>query len=364
VNKKIVLVGRDAAPSGCFERLEPILKRSGFEVCLFANKGKPLLNSVEEVILAVSSADVVILGMSSSPKLAQYEIVAGESAKRAGVSYGFYGDTPRCWARARKGAWFEQLAQHAAFYFGVTQADADLSVEVFPNAQLVFTGNPLREEIAFSRFTREEVRTKLDITQGEKLVLAAGGKLTAGNMASWVLLMDALASLAKKGQCFQLIFAIHPGDRTPYAVDTATQSEMRLYDELVSLSPVPTRIVGKNLLTTSDIVPGADIIVEFGTSIGIEGAYHDVPVVSLGFEILFRRLEQISGTRTLEVVESGLSELIIADVRKLTDTIDYLLTPSGFAEMYTKKQKFHPKSTERSIALRKITEAILKIVKE
>ena len=173
--------------------------------------------------------------------------------------------------------------------------------------------------------------------------------------------MDALALLAAQGERFQLILAAHPGDRTPHAVDSATQKEMKLYDELISFSPVSTRIVTKDILTTSDIVPGADVIVEFGSSIGIEGAYQGVPVVSLGFEILFRRLEQASGTRTLEAVGDGLSELVVADASKLANTIKRLLTPNGFAEMRAKQQELCPKPKERGAALRKIAEAIAQV---
>jgi hypothetical protein len=244
----------------------------------------------------------------------------------------------------------------------VTQADADAARGVFPNAQLIGTGNPLREEMAFPRFTREEVRAKLDITPEEKLVLAPGGKFAAGNIASWVVVMDALALLTAGGQRFQLVLAVHPGDRTTYAVDSATQKEMKLYEELCSFSPVPARIVGKDVLTTSDMVPGADIIVEFGSSIGIEGAYQGVPVVSLGFEILFRRLEQASGTRTLEVVGDGLSELVVADANKLAETVKCLLSSTGFAEMRARQQELCPKPKERGAALRKIAECVTQVI--
>jgi hypothetical protein len=353
VDRKAVLVARDAAPSGCFKRLEPVLEERGFDVVLIIGEGKPLTKTVEEIVLAVvSQASVVILGMSSSLELAQPEIAAGEAARGVGKPYGFYGDVPRCWALARTGAWFEELASGAAFYFGVTQADADAAREVFPNAKLLIgTGNPLREEMAFPRLTREEVRAKLGIAPDEKLVLAPGRKFAAGNMASWVVVMDALSLLAAGGQSFQLVLATHPGDRTP----------MPLYDELVSFSPVPARIVGKDVLTTSDMVPGADIIVEFGTSIGIEGAYQNVPVVSLGFGVLFRRLEQASGNRIPEAVSDGLSELVVADVNTLADKIEDLLTPGGFAQMRARQQELCPKPTERGAALRKIAEAIAQI---
>lgn len=359
MNKKAVLVGRDAAPSSCFKRLEPILKERGFDVNLIIGEGKPIAKTAEEIALAASRASVVILGMSSSFELAQPEIVAGNAARNAGVPYGFYGDVLRCWARARKGAWLEELASGATFYFGVTQADADAARGVFPKAQLIGTGNPLREEMAFPRFTREEIRTKLNVTLEEKLVLAPGGKFAAGNMASWVVVMDALSLLARDGKVFQLVLATHPGDRTPHAIDAATQKEMKLYEELVSFSPVPARIVGKDVLTTSDMVPGADIIVEFGSSIGIEGAYQNIPVVSLGFDILFCRLEQMSGTRTLEVVGDGLSELVMADASKLAETIQNLLRPEGFARMRARQQELCPKPTERGAALRTIANAIV-----
>lgn len=360
--RKAVLVARDAAPSGCFKRLEPALKERGFGVDLIIGEGKPLTKTAEEIALAASHASIVILGMSSSLELAEPEIAAGRSAKSAGVSYGFYGDIPRCWARARAGAWFEELAHGAAFYFGVTQGDANAAREVFPKAQLIGTGNPLREEMAFPRFTREEVRAKLNISPEDKLVLAPGGNFsTAGNMASWVVLMDALSFLMAGGQSFQLILATHPGDRAPYAVDAVTQKELKLYDKLVSLSPVPARIVSKDVLTTSDIVPGADIIMEFGSSIGIQGAYQNVPVISLGFEVLFRQFEQVTGNRVLEAVECGLSELVVADVSKLADKIRVLLTPDGFASMRARQQELCPKPTERGTAVRKIADAIARM---
>lgn len=360
-SRKAVLVARDAAPSGCFKHLESVLKERGFSVDLIIGEGKPIVKTAEEIMLATSHANIVILGMSSSLELAQPELVAGKTANNSGIPYGFYGDVRRCWARARTGAWFESLASNTAFYFGVSQEDANAAHEVFPNAKLIGTGNPLREEMAFPRFTREEIRSKLNILPKEKFVLAPGNKFAGGNMASWTILMEALSLLTTDNQSFQLILATHPGDRTPYSIDTATQKEMRLYDELVSLSPVPARIVGKDILTTSDMVPGADIIVEFGSSIGIEGAYQSVPVISLGFETLFGRLKQASGTRMLEAVEDGVSKLVVADASKLANEIRILLTPDGFASMQERQKTIYPKPAERGVALRKIAEAITQI---
>ena len=369
MDKRAVLVARDVAPSDCFNLLGPVLKERGFGVDLIIGNGKPLAKTMEEIALAASRANVVVLGMSSSAELARPEIVAGKAARNAGVPYGFYGDMLRCWARARPGAWFEELASSAAFYLGVTHRDADGAREVFPNAKLFCTGNPLREEMAFPRFTREEVRAKLGVVPGDRLVIAPCGKFAAGNMALWTVLMEAISFLVdangfvmkKDGPRLQLVLATHPGDRTPYAVDAETKKEMKLYEELVSLSPVPARIVGKDVFPIHDLVAGADIIVQFDSSAWVAGAYRGVPVVSLGLEVLFRRYEKAVGSRALEAVEDGLSEFVQADVHKLAEAIQRLLTTAGSITMRARQHELYPRPTERGLALRKIADALAQV---
>jgi len=153
--KTVVFVARDAAPSGCFKLLEPVLKDCGFGVTLFTGGGRPLAEQPHEITSAIRGAGVVVLGMSSSAELAQPEIAAGQVAREAEVPFGFYGDVSGCWVRAKNPAWFWGLAVDAAFYCGVTQQDADAAKQVFPNAKLIGTGNPLREEMAFPNFTRD-----------------------------------------------------------------------------------------------------------------------------------------------------------------------------------------------------------------
>ena len=382
MGKNVVLVARDAAPSRAFVKLVPVLRADGFNVDLLVGDGKPLAKTNKEIAIAVTAANAVILGMSSSAELALPEIFAGETAMDSGIPYGFYGDVRRCWARARAGAWFEKLAPSADFYFGITQGDADAAREVFPIAKLFGTGNPLREEMAFARFTRKEVRGALGISPEEKLILAPGGKFAAGNMAMWAILMEALAILGSDEYDFRLILSTHPGDVTPGAIDAGSLKTLKienvdafplhvpyidnsglkrlnLYEELISFSPVPTTIVGKDMLTTSDIVPGADVIVEFGSSIGIEGAYQNVPVISLGLEVLFRRQEKISSSRVLEAVEDGLSRLVgDADAEELAYQISKLLTADGFALMSARQKELCPKPSERGAALRNMVEAV------
>ncbi len=354
VLKKVVLVAQDAAPSGCFELLEPVLKEQGFRTELFIGRSKPFEKTEDEIDLEVMDASIVIIGMSSSKELAKLEISAGSSALQLGIPYGFYGDVPSCWGRARAGSWFEDLASIASFYFAIDQQDADNAREVFPLAQCIATGNPLREEMAFPKFTREEVRKKLDITPNEKLVLAPGDKFAGGNMAMWSMTIDALTLLQedKPEQKFQLILTTHPGDRTPQA----------LYDELVSFSPIPARIINKDVFSSSDIVPGADVIVGAGGSICIEGVCQLIPVICLDTEVMMGMLEKINGSRKIEVVANGSAKL--ANGISLALTIDRMLN-DNWTRLYTQnhQRKFYPKPTERGVALRRMTEFIVEYCK-
>jgi len=357
----VTLVARDVAPSRAFDRLANLLGERGFHACLCVGSGKPLEQTDSEIVSLVLSAGVVILGMSSSQDLAAPEILAGQAAKSANIPYGFYGDNRGCWQRARKDAWLGPLAPEVRFYFGTEQADADLAREVFLKAQLLGTGNPLREEMAFHRFSRDEVRSKLGLAHDEKMVLVAGTKFVGQGMASLVIAMEALSYLNSTGEKFQLILAPHPGDRTQFAIDPANGKELRVYHELMQFSPVPARIVDKSFLSSSDMVPGADLILEFGSAIGIEGAFQRVPVISLGFEISLLRLEQTNGKRQPESVEEGISELVVAHPHMLAARIEHLLTPEGYAPMRARQAQACP-IPERGVAVRKMADAIERIL--
>ena len=356
---RITMVARDAAPSRAFQRLARLLETRGHHVTLMVGDGKPLKEKSQQIARAVACADAALLGMSSSPELAKPEIAAGKAAQRAGVPFGFYGaDGLRTWARAREGAWFAPLAQGAALYLGITQEDAEAARAVFPRARLVGTGNPLREEMAFSTFAREEVRARLGIAPEEKLVLAPGSKFGAGNMALWAMTVDALALLAAEGYRLRLVLAPHPGDRTPYAVDPVTGKPLGLYEELASYSPVPTQILSRGELTASDVVMGADLTVQCKSSVGMESAYKKVPLITVGLGVLLAKHERESGSRELEEVSSGIAEFVTADAYALADALKRLLTPEGYAPQRARQEAYCPRPKRPGQALRKMASAV------
>ncbi len=364
MGKKVVFVARDAAPSSVFTQVASSLNERGYSVTLIVGNGKPMTQTDQEIISAVSSADMVVLGISANKADAAPEILAGETAKRLGIPYGFYADGRTHYTLASPGSFFQDLAPDAGFYLGVNQAYADLGRDVFPKARLIGVGSILLEDMAFPRFTREEVRVKLGIEPYEKMVLAPGSKGAVQDILSWGIIMEALAQLTKEGQSFQLILTKHPGDRTQFGIDPTTQRPLGIYDQLIEWSPLPTRMIGRDIMTTSEMVPGADIIIAYGTSVEKEGACQGIPVVSLGFEVLHKVYREITGSHLPETVQDGLSELVVADSTKLAEVVKRLLTPEGFAPLLSRQKEVCVKPAERGQALRQMCDTIERLIAE
>ncbi len=268
--KTICLLAHDAAPSQCFDQLELALrsKSDGIKTIKITGNGRPITNSRTEIVESVKQSNLLLLGMSSAPEFAESEIIVGAIARDLGIPYGFYSDMPLCPYRARTGAWFQDLAESASFLFGLLPSDTRRIGSIFPNARSVNTGNPLRDTMAFPSLSRKEVREKLGIKAHEKLILAPGGKFVAGNSTIWTLIINALfASEFRKSAV--VILSPHPGDTALRTVDSASGKKLNFYEEIVADSPIQARYVTKDVLTTLDMVAGADLVIEFTGSTSI-----------------------------------------------------------------------------------------------
>lgn len=346
-----------AASSGAFKAVVPILEARGHRVLAVIGDGQPLAIADAEIEAKVGEADLVILGMSPAPKYAAQEIRAAEIAKRLGKPFGFYGDAPRCWARARSGAWFEGVADAAAFYTTLNDEDAQAAEAVFPKALCVANGNPMREAEAFANRSRAEVRAALGVADDEHVVLAPGTKNAVANILTWGLVQEALRRITRKDAGkFRLVLATHPGDRTVVAVDPETKADLKLYMPLVDYAPVPTLLQEKRLggMSTADLLSGADVVVECGSAIAIAAAYRGVPVVTLPIEVLMAQIEKTSGSRELEAVESRISEMVAVDPEALAQAFLRLVTPWGSGPMRARQAAAYPVPKERGAAARGI----------
>lgn len=369
---RIVCVARDAASSRAFARLAPVLRERGATVVTFLGNGKPLTDSIAVIVEWVRTSDCVILGMSSSAELAVPEIAAAHAARDSKIPYGFNLDIPHC----EKREWFGELRDCASFFFAPSEKEREVVARQYPRAKVFATGNPLREEDFFLPLTHEEVRERLGVTDNENMILAVGIKSPVVNLGMWSLLMDALDGDMR----FCVFLAYHPGDRTVTAVDPdlarkiARERGISL-DEALKLPEVSLDIYGdlmksppKNVrvallpssFETAHAVPGADIVVEFGSSVGMTAAAQRVPLITLSTAIGRQRFISVSGTDVTEAMECGVTKVVKADADCLKEEIDELL--ADFHDLREKQEANLPKPTERGAAIRKMADAVFTFI--
>ncbi len=321
---RILLVARDKAPSEAFTRLCDHLRSRSHEPSAFLGNGKPFATPLTDIAALAGKADIVLTGMSSSAELAEPEIAAATAAAEAGVPFGFYGDRYGAHERAAEGKWFAVFRQSASFFFALNKEEALAATGVFKNARCVATGNPVWEDFAFPKFTRAEVRDRLGVDEKTKVVLAPGSKSPVVNILVWGLLIEACANIPGA----LVLLAPHPGDRACDAIDPAVLKQVAgalftslgevvaafaarasagIYTDLVEFAGLPVRLLGKDV-KTSDLLPGADLVAEWGSTIGIEAAHLRIPIVSISTRIGRKRLASISGSEEWELSRLGVAE--------------------------------------------------------
>ena len=405
---RVVMVGRDAAPSRCFQKLVSALTERSIESALFVGDGKPLKESPDDIRAAiVGGASLVLVGMSSSKELAEPEIVAATAASGAGIPYGFYLDIPRCANRE----WFGDLRDGAAFFFAPNEGDAENVRKSHPKAQVTVTGNPLREESFFLPFSRAEVRLRLGIAEDEQLILVSLGKSPMANAGVCERLYDELAQFSEgKKKLLRVFLSFHPGDRTPSAVDPAVirngvnnaiqwlkdmlnddrvtsalievaekdldrdigasfddpKANLRVYADLAKFAPRGIRVeilkTEKGVFETDHAVPGADLVVGYGSSTEMTAGAQRVPCITLGGVVAKERNWSVTQSDTTEAIEAGASSEVEGKV-DFSILIANLLYDSDMQEdSRNRQERALPAPTERGAAIVKMAAALEEIV--
>lgn len=377
----VVLVARDIAPSLAFEQLalalKDSLKDSGIEVKAFLGKGKPLTTTVEEIRDAVRDAKFVLSGMSSSKDLAEPEIAACRGAITMGVPFGFYGDTYHCHERAADGAWFAPFREQANVFFAIDETEAENAKRVFTAANCIATGNPTWEDFAFPKYTREQARAMLGAEDNDLVVLSPGGKSPMINAQVWGAIKDGLASFGMPTN-FLIILAPHPGDRTLSAVDPAVvlklvkeqnmsaqdalthaSARLNIYNDLINFSSVRVKMLPEGM-KTSDAIPGADLVVEWGSTICIEAAHQRKPIMTITTDMGRERLFSLSRVRETEPTVLGVSYDVDTDPYSISEDVENLLfSRTGLSPLLDAQMKAYPIPSARGEAIRKMASAIV-----
>lgn len=345
---KTVMIARDLAPSKAFELLpEELMVKTILQNISHLGYGRPFKDSLEDILEDVASSDLLLLGMSSSVELAKEEVAAGKLAKKLGIPYGFYADIFNCHNRP----WFADLRNDARFLFVINEDEAEKSREVFPNAEIIVSGNPLGESFFFPKRNYSEVRNKLGVNDDEVMIMCPAGKNLTVNVLHFGGVIEAVHTLHHESLKYKVFLALHPGD----------PNEPSTYEDLVAFSKVPVCLITNDIMSPSDLLVGSDLVIESASTICIEAACQRKPVISFFTEIALKRMEEISGTRNWDPCEKGISEAVYGNSKKLSSIIPYILSNEGFTQMRQNQEETYPEPKRKGVAVYLITETLKKL---
>lgn len=373
---KIVMVGHDAAPSAAFKKVADMLESNiGMERATdwrmrqdtyydaFLGGGEPIKASIAEIERAVVSSNVLLCGMSSSPKLVEEELAAIRVAFKAGVPVVLYADTHG----AVKRSWFEEVRGMANAILVVSHKEAEDARVLFPDAEPVLSGNPSVEEAFFPKTTKVWVRERLGVRDDEKVILIPGYKFPAITMPTVLATVDAVDMIPETN--FYLVVSLHPGDdawKANNAIYDDLLGYFLHYKEVTDLANLRVRVTcsrhpdEENRIATSDILPGADTLVSTMSTEEQKAACQRIPVVEYLTAVALDRMEKNFGTRDWEPCQQGIAEEVFADHRRLAGAIKSLLSSEGQEKMRAAQELHYPAISEPGHALKVMAETVHK----
>lgn len=364
----MLLVARDVAPSNALIQLrDALIKRERVHTANYAyfaylGEGKPIAGSIEGILETFQGGFItcVVTGMSSSPELAAHELAAGKAAKERNIPLFLYADTYNCHERK----WFAELIPDSTL-FVINENEKEKVKEKFPTARVVAAGNPLWEDFFFPKMTREGVREALNIPEDEIMILCPGTKSLLVCMQSFSAAIEAASTLDKK---VHVVVSLHPGD----------ENNPLLYAELAKFSEIPVTItkrlsekearhahceppfvVSPGAYKSSEMLPGADVVIETASTLGIEAACQRIPVIDYFTYHALNRIESTTGTRKWEVCNLN-AAIDVYDIKKLARTLRMLVTDEdGYRRrLETWQEIVYPEPQERGAAIKNMLEAI------
>lgn len=337
------LIGHMMAPSIAFTMLSQALIERGIQTISLIGAGKSTKSTTYPIIYnLVAKADVVLLGMSGPKKLAEEELLAAEIAATQNIPFGFYADTYNVFHHS----WINQeLRDKAAFLFLPVEEERKEAQILFPNAEIVVSGNPTWEDFFSSKYSREQVRDLFMVGENEKLVLCSMGTIFEINLTMLKALDEALTAKKNSLVRWKIIIGIHPGDQN-------YRKDRDIYKESFR-ARVPMRFVARNEMATMDIIPGANYIVDtVGSSIGINAACLRKPVICYCSEAALNELEKSTGKRSWKPWELGVIKTVY-NTRELTDAFDL-----DFSNRIKQQKNVYPAPLKKGQAIKIMAETL------
>lgn len=348
--KRIALVGQMVATSRAFERLAPKLQEEGCDVSFFlAHGGNLLRERWEEMQKAVESAEALVVGVGDKEENAREEVAACDIAVAQNIPFGFFADTYDVIARP----WLRKFVKEECFIFVINSSEKEKAQKLFPNAKVVVSGNPTWEDFFFPKLTREEVRNKLGVKPEEKMLLIPMGKDAVINSIHINAVIEAVYPL----KFFRIFAALHLGHRKYDGGVNASE----VYGTFAKLRNV--EFVTKDIMSTSDMLPGCDLVVEFASTVGIEAACQRIPVIDYFPSIILDWLESVIGKRTWEPCELGIAKAVYVpdDLYIAIHELVFLPGSKAAVALKQRQEEVYPKPQERGSSVRIMTSIILSL---
>ena len=143
-------------------------------------------------------------------------------------------------------------------------------------------------------------------------------------------------------------------------------NEVVLKAELADYAPIQVRFVPKEFLSASDMVSGADVVVESASTIGIEAACQRVPVVEYFTYAGLGNLKRQTGSVDYEPCQLNIAEEVLLGVQELSETLDMVLHRDGSAlghKMLERQRQVFPKPAEKGVVVKAIVSTLKELCK-
>lgn len=348
---KITMVARDVAPSKALDLVKKELLTKGVDVSAYLGNGKPFAVASEIILKEIKTSDLVLLGMSSLPELAKEELLAANEAIRCGVPYGFYADLYGCANRS----WFENVRANARFVFSISEEEAEKIRLIFPNAEIVASGNPVLEGAFFPSKSYEQVRKEQNIQKDELLIYCTAGKDLESNRIHFQGLVEAVSSFSDQNR-WQIFFMLHPGDRNdPNAYADFTKA-YNIKAKLVCSDKSPA-------LSPLDVIVACDFMSASCSTSGIEAACQRKPVADFLHTVVVKRLLEQTGSDRWYPCELGISRPVMGSSMELANAMRDLLFGDGFKEMRARQEICFPAPKMRGVVVRVMADNLVNFSK-
>ncbi len=353
MNTDLVVVATDPAPSNA---LSLVQKKT--DCVAFLGRGEVVLDK-EGIKDAVRKAKVVLVGMSSSRERSAPELFAIAMTFGPEKRVGLYADAPGCQARS----WFESVRSGVSFVSVINEKERELSRGIFPTyyTEIVACGNPDWDKYFFVKATRDEVRAKLGISRGQKVIFVSGHKDTMIAVPALAMVLQAVKILNNPD--IIVVYSAHPGAALPWKeYNGAFYAGVPL--KLTVRGKSSEVLAGSRFeltdLAEEEMIVGADLVIGECSTAEVGAACQRKPAIAFMTEITLGRNPEIFGRRKWEWAEAGTSIPVYGEPRALAHSIsDLLESRKIWLEHYHEIQEtVFPRPDWPGIALERLLDVI------